>query len=461
LTIDFNVFEQNNRRLTAEIRYSTVATQDTGTISVEDLNLDADICDDVVFSGEPTQCSWDWDITGVPDENYFILVEVASSENMDFNASERSVKLATNVTLTVLVPINEETNVVLDMNVYSFIVRIFDGNVRREFSDQNDANTFAVPSLTDLLVEIDTNAPAVFNSRQYLFNFPFGTDTFTLQPYLPPVSASILTTVKTRRYENLDPIPSIGLRVFKFFESGRTLVHESITDGKGEAPILYIATSTTSEYFIYISTGGQVVVEDIPDIPTVVFDPSVSHHNTTDLNITITAGSSRSLISSIHYNLFNDGFRIVDVLDLSIPADGNTYTIIVREILAQLDINKSIDVNVKLTMLDGNSYFFFKTYTVSDDGDGVLDLLMYQIRSDMGCLPIPATCTPLLFISFFIILFLVAGFGAGISTNGFGLTILAMVLISFFIFIAWVPLWLGFIMIFAGIGVILNRTRFN
>jgi len=68
VTIDFNVFDQDNNRLTIDLNFSSSQTQGSGTVIVSDLNLTAAYCPDQNFSKEefPSACSYSWDTTGVP-----------------------------------------------------------------------------------------------------------------------------------------------------------------------------------------------------------------------------------------------------------------------------------------------------------------------------------------------------------------------------------------------------------
>ena len=76
LTIDFSILNVDNNRLLVDINYSTSSTIGTGTPIVEDLNLTTGTCNTVNWDGVPAICSWDWNISGVVDLNYFILVDV-------------------------------------------------------------------------------------------------------------------------------------------------------------------------------------------------------------------------------------------------------------------------------------------------------------------------------------------------------------------------------------------------
>ena len=93
LTIDFNVFDTNNNRLIADINYSTSNLQGTGTAIVQDLNLVSAVCSDQDWNDNPSKCSWDWNIFGVVDNNYYILIKInkgSDPTHYDFNASDNN-----------------------------------------------------------------------------------------------------------------------------------------------------------------------------------------------------------------------------------------------------------------------------------------------------------------------------------------------------------------------------------
>lgn len=93
LTIDFNVFDWDNFRITADINYSTSNTQGTGTTIFQDLNLVSGACADLDWDDEPSTCSFDWNISGIADNNYFILIEINNGLNTNFDASAQSFRV--------------------------------------------------------------------------------------------------------------------------------------------------------------------------------------------------------------------------------------------------------------------------------------------------------------------------------------------------------------------------------
>ncbi len=489
ITIDFNVFSQDNNRLSIDLNNSISEAQGSGAVIVKDLNLTATYCPDQDFS-TVSKCSFLWDYSGITDGNYVIigLLTDTPAGLTDFNGSDGNFMIQSDVNIIVQIPINEETGAIIDLTISSFIVRINAGGILSIFDNQKDVNGFSVPIGSDLiLVEIDTNTPALFNSRVYAFTFPTAQATENLQPYLPPVDASILTTVKTAQFENLIPIPNVRLKVFKDLAGGRTLIHDTVTDGKGETSIpfivadiyeievivdgviifteAYIATATTNEHFIFISSTGEVVPPNPLTIPNVQFTPAQKHFNTVDINLGVIVSTELSNIASIEFFITNNDFNVFDGgIDSSAPADGNTYLVRMINLQDVSDNNFPFVSTVIVILVDGNRFIFSASYTIKPNPDNPLNILIYDMRTSFGCDidNLNSTCSGLMFVAFFIILFVVAGFAIGTrgATGGVGLALIGLILTMFFVFIMWIPLWLGIVMVFAAIGVILTRTRF-
>ncbi|MDD5148660.1 MAG: hypothetical protein PHH08_04320, partial [Candidatus ainarchaeum sp.] len=94
LTIDFNVSDADTNDLIVDINYSSSPLDGTGTIIIADLNLNANPgrCDDLNFANS-TRCSWDWNISGVADANYYILLKAFAGADSDFNASDKNFRI--------------------------------------------------------------------------------------------------------------------------------------------------------------------------------------------------------------------------------------------------------------------------------------------------------------------------------------------------------------------------------
>jgi hypothetical protein len=88
LTIDFNVFDADNDRLTLDLNFSTQAAVDApGVIVFNDLNLTSDICTDQDWDDKGSECSVDVNILNRADANWFVHVEINDSSDTDSNAS--------------------------------------------------------------------------------------------------------------------------------------------------------------------------------------------------------------------------------------------------------------------------------------------------------------------------------------------------------------------------------------
>ncbi len=141
--IDVNVSIQdtdnNSTDILIDLNFSTSQTQGTGTVIVNDSNLStAWTCDGDDLS-TAQECKFNWDISAVANDDYFILVEVSDGTSTDFNSG------ANTFTITSAVVGDPNTNPVLDINA-------IDGNpdnlalpVFRAFTDGNltiDFNAF-------------------------------------------------------------------------------------------------------------------------------------------------------------------------------------------------------------------------------------------------------------------------------------------------------------------------------
>jgi len=93
LTIDFNVSDEENNRLTVNIEYSASNSPNTGTDIVTDLNLDTAVCPSLDWDTNVSQCSWDWNISGIPDNNYYIIIDLSDGTSSLFEATDNSFRV--------------------------------------------------------------------------------------------------------------------------------------------------------------------------------------------------------------------------------------------------------------------------------------------------------------------------------------------------------------------------------
>ena len=122
VTIDFNVSDLDNNRLTLDMNYSALATQGSGTVIEHDLNLSSTYCTDQDWDdGASSLCSYTWDTTGVPAGcytisgsgnlavtgcNYYILLDVnnysfTSTTGSDYNAGSSYITITKTSTVSV------------------------------------------------------------------------------------------------------------------------------------------------------------------------------------------------------------------------------------------------------------------------------------------------------------------------------------------------------------------------
>lgn len=92
LSIDFNVYDPDNDRLTIDFNYSTSNTQG-GTVILNDVNLTSSYCSNIDWDTSPKTCSYTWNYSAIPDNNYYFLFEVSDGSATDFNASANSLKI--------------------------------------------------------------------------------------------------------------------------------------------------------------------------------------------------------------------------------------------------------------------------------------------------------------------------------------------------------------------------------
>ena len=488
ITIDFNVYDTSNRRLTIDLNYSQSITQGTGTVIVKDLNLTAAYCPNQDFR-TVSKCSYSWDYSTVADGNYGIIGLVTNSNSLtDFNTSDANFQIANDVNLTIYTPIDETTGEAIDTSTYSFIVKVLNAALTT-YSNNTDTNYFSIPISEAIIILIDTNVDAYYWGREYSFFYQTAQSSDTLQPYLAPLGSSVLTTIHTVSMATLTAIPGMRIKIFKDLPGGRTLINDSVTDGKGETAVAfviadnyeievwtnsvllytenYVATATTSNHYIYLPIGGGVSYPTIPNI-SVRYLPALRERTSKDFNIQVIIASNNGSISSARINLFNNGINIYDTgLDTLISSDGNTYTINVND-LAGFDTAYPLDANVTVWLIDGT------TITSREDSwrvmfadapeDSMMWLLTNGMRKDFGCSYgtdqlLGTTCQPLFLISIFIIFFAIGGLALNQFRNGTALAILAIIMTSFFVYITWIPFVWGVLMAVAGIVIIITTSR--
>ncbi len=151
LTIDFNVFDSDNDRLTVDINYSSGNTEGAGTKIVDDMNLVSAVCSDQDWNDDPSTCSWDFNIHSSlisSDGNYFILIEVSDAIETDFNASDNNFMVD-----------NTAPSTTSDANSSTW--QNFDANVTLTCTDANSGC-----SVTKYKMDSDSSSTVNFGSWQ-------------------------------------------------------------------------------------------------------------------------------------------------------------------------------------------------------------------------------------------------------------------------------------------------------
>lgn len=91
ITIDFNVFDADNNRLTVDINYNAEAVRGIpGIPIITDLNLADGVCSDQDWADSPSLCKWDWNGL-VADGNYYIIIEIDDGISTDYNISDSNI----------------------------------------------------------------------------------------------------------------------------------------------------------------------------------------------------------------------------------------------------------------------------------------------------------------------------------------------------------------------------------
>lgn len=287
----------------------------------------------------------------------------------------------------------------------------------------------------------------------------------------------------------LTAIPDMTIKVYKDLVGGKTLINNSVTDGKGETAVAfviadnyeievwdgsellytenYVATATTNNHYIYLPLGGGVEYPTIPNI-SIRYLPALRERTSTEFNISIIIASNNDSISSTRVNLFNNGINLFDTgIDTLISSDGNTYIIDVNSLIG-LNTAYPLDANVTVWLIDGTTITSredsWRFAFVGTQEDSTMWLLTNGMRKDFGCsygtdTLLGTTCQPLFLISIFIIFFAIGGLALSQFRNGTALAIMAIIMTSFFVYITWIPFVWGVLMAVAGIVIIITTSR--
>ena len=266
VTIDFNVFHQDNKRLTIDLRYSVSETEGSGTSIVEDLNLTSDYCTDQDWDDGPSECSYSWNYSSATDGNYVITGLITDGGITDFNASDANFQIANDVNLIVLAPIDEDTGFQIPTSTIGYSVKITTEDTIKFYDDMIDLNSFLVPfQSTPILVKVDVNVADEYYSRQYSISFTEVTPTYTLQPYLAPVAESGNFIFYVTNLTTTGPLSDVTIIIDGIVPGADgVVIQEIVTDAAGTATIPLLLDTEYSATFFY----NGILVHEAIIVPT-------------------------------------------------------------------------------------------------------------------------------------------------------------------------------------------------
>ena len=490
--IGFTVFDLNNTRFTLDLNYSPSVLQGIGTVIAEDLNLASFYCTDQDWDDVPSECIYDWNYSTIADGNYTITGLLKNSiGRTDFDVGDGNFEIFSDLNLTIYVPIDEVTDEAIDTTIYSFIVKILNAGTLTTYPNNTDTNHFLIPFGASITVLIDTNVDAYYWGREYNLLYDESISSDELQPYLAPVGSSVLTTIHTVSATTLTAVPGMEIMVYKDLEDGRTLINDSITDGKGETAVAfviadnyeievwdgddllfeedYVATATTSSHYIYLPVEGIVEFPIIPNV-SIRYLPGIREHTSLDVNISVIVESTNESIDAIQIAFYSNGISLLDTgKDELVSVDGNTFTYNAQNLVG-FDTEYALDVNVMVWLTDGT------TVTSKTDGwwfryiylpeDSTTWLLTHGMRNDFGCEfgtveALGTTCQPLFLIAIFIMFMAIGGLALNQFRNGSALTVLAILFTALFVYITWIPFVWGVLMAVTGVLIIIVKSRID
>ena len=270
ITIDFDVYDSGNRRLLIDLNVSQSIIQGTGTVIVKDLNLTAAYCPDQDFT-TPSSCSYSWNYSSIVDGNYGILGLVTNTNGLtDFNVSDGNFQITNDVNIIVLQPIDEDTGLVIPSLVVGstigYSVKITTNHDVRFFDDMIDLNGFDVPfQSTPIVITVDVNVLAEYYPRQYSISFSEAMASYTLQPYLAPVSKSGNFIFFVTNLTTTGPLSNVTIVINGIVPGADGVaIQEIVTDAAGTATIPLLLDTEYTALFYY----AGVLVHEATIVPT-------------------------------------------------------------------------------------------------------------------------------------------------------------------------------------------------
>ncbi len=183
-TIDINIAVSDTDTtafdMNIDINYSATNTQGSGTAIVDDKNLATLTCDSNNLA-TARQCKYSWNISSVPNGNYYILTKaIDNTNNSDFNASAATFAITTfGPDVNVLYPMTNEAFKNGDVSTIDINVAVsdndtntFDMNIDLNYSSSQTQGT-GTPIITDYnlaRLTCDSNNLATSRQCKYAWN---------------------------------------------------------------------------------------------------------------------------------------------------------------------------------------------------------------------------------------------------------------------------------------------------
>ena len=481
ITLTFTIFDVENDRVTVDIRYSTQKSAGSGTLLVDDLNLDADICTDIDWDDVASVCEWDWDPTGVADSNYFILFNFASGGDNNVLNSPTAFSVSGDLNIVIKAPINEATNVKIPPTNYPYTISFLDGNTLSEFTDLNaDQNNYSVTRGTDyfIVLTVDNNNSAEFYPRTYYLKYAADEIYDVIQPYLAPVASSAEITFYTKDATDNSTVPNILIRSYKVISGfGRTEIESMRTDESGAGTMSMVVDDTYelvvydadgvelftktiqanfTSYNIYIGTEAipweeptmeWIKVSGFPDKGYIEFGPSGYDFN---LVFDVNGGATAKMWMTIDTNsdsnvMFNSS--CTPKCSYHVPKD-------------LLDSILEIRLTAFVETDSGKTFYLRKAFIPLDkSGYNLISSLQGSAFRQTWCGSdnVNEPCFILLMLSAFLTIAAVASTGMGLTTDRNALSIVTIASLGIFVYLAWIPFSL-FILVALGAGAMYMAT---
>jgi hypothetical protein len=422
--------------------------------------------------------------TGYFDQNTYVtypfptqLQNLASVEVGDLNIG--------GLNFEVLVPIDEETGAAIDTSEYSFSVQIVDGNTAQTQTDLISSRLFTVTEDTSYFLKVNIDVNDDYYGRSYAVKVPSGGGITTLQPYVVKSAAAGgtgLQSVLFARTTTNFGIPDIRFVAKKPTAGGIVTVEDIVTDAAGEATFAFVQGDTY--YLDLYDSNSQLIWGDAElrpvysgyqfyldlqeyatyDFNLTTFDvnyaPSMEvldSNTTVDFNIGLNVGGAT--IQSIRIHVFTD----INATDQNTLFDVNYLTDGVKQTgtLSVVDMNSLtvIKIHTVLTTTRGDVILKTKHYTLSHSNPYDMFVALTVdfpalLNTGVNASRKPGTT----FLAVIITILLVGAAISKIRIDIAGSSILACLVLGFFLMINWIGIEIfAFACIVAAAFIILTR----